>query len=393
MRWIKSSEEMRKNVFREPDVVIKAFSKRLESYILFYGILEIDSLYKEFCDNFQMEEKEDFYRCVYWHARFNNLVQTMLAIDGKRYVASTQLDVERIFLDMKKYADDLEYAFRPAKELEILTEDINGRSSWIEVLFVDLHFNLGFPAEEAGYIVEEIFETIMNGAVLSEVLGVIYALPRSDSLERACIVASEDLSALCEFWLCITGLMLELELPMLKGRSREEYAQETGISPWNVGMLEQKKISGNTKKRHMYEFPADVQERMYQAANYSDTEELKWLSKYKRDQKIKSEEFLALLADAYITCSEFGKASKLIDELEGSSVRARKAAQILKGRLEDGQDVMDEEDDFLSLPMDNWDFEPEYKQQPYVRETRKIGRNEPCPCGSGKKYKHCCGKK
>jgi uncharacterized protein len=23
--------------------------------------------------------------------------------------------------------------------------------------------------------------------------------------------------------------------------------------------------------------------------------------------------------------------------------------------------------------------------------TRKIGRNEPCPCGSGKKYKRCCG--
>ena len=26
------------------------------------------------------------------------------------------------------------------------------------------------------------------------------------------------------------------------------------------------------------------------------------------------------------------------------------------------------------------------------REGRKIGRNEPCPCGSGKKYKNCCGK-
>ncbi|MBM3167252.1 MAG: SEC-C domain-containing protein, partial [Chloroflexi bacterium] len=23
---------------------------------------------------------------------------------------------------------------------------------------------------------------------------------------------------------------------------------------------------------------------------------------------------------------------------------------------------------------------------------KKIGRNEPCPCGSGKKYKHCCGR-
>ena len=30
---------------------------------------------------------------------------------------------------------------------------------------------------------------------------------------------------------------------------------------------------------------------------------------------------------------------------------------------------------------------------PYVRETKKIGRNDPCPCGSGKKYKNCCLKK
>lgn len=32
-----------------------------------------------------------------------------------------------------------------------------------------------------------------------------------------------------------------------------------------------------------------------------------------------------------------------------------------------------------------------YGQDPYVRETPRIGRNEPCPCGSGKKYKKCCG--
>ncbi|MGB5258950.1 MAG: YchJ family protein [Gammaproteobacteria bacterium] len=27
----------------------------------------------------------------------------------------------------------------------------------------------------------------------------------------------------------------------------------------------------------------------------------------------------------------------------------------------------------------------------FTRETRKVGRNEPCPCGSGKKFKKCCG--
>lgn len=35
----------------------------------------------------------------------------------------------------------------------------------------------------------------------------------------------------------------------------------------------------------------------------------------------------------------------------------------------------------------------EYKQSKTVRRaTPKIGRNDPCPCGSGKKYKHCCGR-
>ena len=32
------------------------------------------------------------------------------------------------------------------------------------------------------------------------------------------------------------------------------------------------------------------------------------------------------------------------------------------------------------------------KMHTFVREGKKIGRNDPCPCGSGKKYKHCCGK-
>ena len=32
------------------------------------------------------------------------------------------------------------------------------------------------------------------------------------------------------------------------------------------------------------------------------------------------------------------------------------------------------------------------ERQPFVRGERKVGRNEPCPCGSGKKYKHCHGR-
>jgi len=38
--------------------------------------------------------------------------------------------------------------------------------------------------------------------------------------------------------------------------------------------------------------------------------------------------------------------------------------------------------------IEGWD--DEYPQLPHVKESPDIGRNEPCPCGSGKKYKKCC---
>ena len=30
------------------------------------------------------------------------------------------------------------------------------------------------------------------------------------------------------------------------------------------------------------------------------------------------------------------------------------------------------------------------KEYPETQKQKKIGRNDPCPCGSGKKYKKCC---
>ncbi|MBR6530302.1 MAG: SEC-C domain-containing protein, partial [Clostridia bacterium] len=31
------------------------------------------------------------------------------------------------------------------------------------------------------------------------------------------------------------------------------------------------------------------------------------------------------------------------------------------------------------------------KKKPVRTSSAKVGRNDPCPCGSGKKYKKCCG--
>ena len=42
---------------------------------------------------------------------------------------------------------------------------------------------------------------------------------------------------------------------------------------------------------------------------------------------------------------------------------------------------------------DTWIYEAgELIPTTVVREGEKVGRNDPCPCGSGKKYKKCCGR-
>lgn len=43
----------------------------------------------------------------------------------------------------------------------------------------------------------------------------------------------------------------------------------------------------------------------------------------------------------------------------------------------------------MMLSSIGWDS---FEDGTYIREKAKIGRNDPCPCGSGKKYKRCCGR-
>jgi len=47
---------------------------------------------------------------------------------------------------------------------------------------------------------------------------------------------------------------------------------------------------------------------------------------------------------------------------------------------------------FRTPSMAEIDFTKHSHIEPIRNESNKTGRNDPCPCGSGKKYKHCHGK-
>jgi len=64
------------------------------------------------------------------------------------------------------------------------------------------------------------------------------------------------------------------------------------------------------------------------------------------------------------------------------------AAMEEQRRRSSGGDMQFQHDEVAGMAAED----AEESAKPFVREGRKVGRNEPCPCGSGKKYKQCHGK-
>jgi len=91
-----------------------------------------------------------------------------------------------------------------------------------------------------------------------------------------------------------------------------------------------------------------------------------------RDALLKDVAALALPADARAFVPSLGRA--FFSDLE------------TRGRLGNGRDL----GRFAGALNDAWALAPG-GTTPFVRPGPKLGRNAPCPCGSGKKFKNCCG--
>lgn len=173
-------------------------------------------------------------------------------------------------------------------------------------MLTTLHYQLGLDCYNAQECLIEIITDIFNSYTLNQIMETL----KENFAENLNLVAATEL------WTVLSGLMLELELPMLKGRCRKQYAEEQMCSPWTIGMLDATDDIRSRSAQYMYQFPAKVQEMMCEDTNH------------------------------------------------------------------DGDDWSG---------MQDW-MKANVVQTPYVRNASKIGRNDPCPCGSGKKYKKCCGR-
>jgi uncharacterized protein YecA (UPF0149 family) len=129
--------------------------------------------------------------------------------------------------------------------------------------------------------------------------------------------------------------------------------------------------------------------KMYEALGQDDLAE-----QYYRQGLVLAED------DQFARDGVFERLPPLLDRLgrdeEADTLIAEDNARIIKQEQEQRQQAqfLDDLDRILPLePSDHAMEEEELPIEPYVRPIHKIGRNDPCLCGSEKKYKKCCGGK
>lgn len=108
------------------------------------------------------------------------------------------------------------------------------------------------------------------------------------------------------------------------------------------------------------------------------------------------------LRDALLnSCTLLGQDFPELDEWRRDADEARRKAESWQRAIRlPGLGEFEENDEDEFVEFDEEDFEPAYRladepppPEPVLRSHKGPGRNDPCPCGSGKKYKQCCLRK
>ena len=85
---------------------------------------------------------------------------------------------------------------------------------------------------------------------------------------------------------------------------------------------------------------------------------------------------------------------EIIDTRDGGEQDTTGRVEFVAHYREKGERVRYHEIADFKKQDERWYFVDGHAPRPetVVRQTPKVGRNDPCPCGSGKKYKKCCGR-
>lgn len=349
-----------------------------------YGLVDFATLFEKVRDAIgsKMDEKE-FRRFLYWHLKMRNEVQTgTCAADQKPYVALKETDMLRAM--NLQITDGAFFLYKTCTK-----ED---RKLWKKG-FCQVYNGWQWYADYLihGCRVREetcrrhsmaAFQAVRNGADIKELMGMLLEIytPRSAYEYK-------------EIWELQMLLLMDTSIYGLKGHSRQEVRELMGKLPKKLSLapedgLPEKQIKENS---HLYQMSNEIQEQLYFVMDKEYREGERVLEKLLAQTGKRNREMILHVVSYYACNGRFKKAY----ELTRAALKTCKDADgSLKETLKMLDDMVDTADEFEEDFSDDKVIPfPQQIKTTYRRETKKIGRNDPCPCGSGKKYKQCCGRK
>ncbi|MDO4476205.1 MAG: SEC-C metal-binding domain-containing protein [Lachnospiraceae bacterium] len=369
-------------------------------YLQIYGIIDVDSFYEIFSRSPKNTlGRDEFDRILNLHIRECNLiVMRRHRANGQMQIIFNDRNLVENMLTRDMEMPDLPYREIDLQEIENINRGINTAYYSIDSLLRHLQHRCGLEEPSLSEELTNIVYLVQSGADLPTIVQALeaYKEPR-------------DISDYATEWNLAAWLAMELPQTGLKGHSRADLKQMGLELPPSEKLQRTREEAAITKDTHLYELPDSVQEILARNTVSGPEVSLQLCQQAFEMTGSVNEEVLYLLADAHMSLGHFGEARRHAIKLKKSvSAENRSAVEELIRNIDNLQDCDDDFDVnagvFGELPSPGglgfqasdsafpFDFSMPAASQPVRREAKKVGRNEPCPCGSGRKYKHCCGR-
>lgn len=378
---------MEKNTADETEKFYKEHTRifeNLSSLLMTYSMLEVKAIGELYAEIFgQRPEAEELQSCIYLHMCFAEGAQLISEKDTEiEYLATPELAVEEILFAIKEY--DVTVPYKKFRKKELLSSDMgitDRYPMWQEFeAFMEEGYNIS--EEERDALSIRTFMSVQNGASVTEIW-----LDIEQEFEFATIVLKT------EFWELLINLCLNTPIPIFKGYSRAEYSKLTDRKPWELGLYDPDILDENPEENGLYGISPNQQYELYRIMkkDKNSASDVRAVTKIAEEATVETAELKYMRAIAYLKNEDMNKAERLLKELYHET--KDEAIEEVINMLHEVKRQVGLEYGWQSYS--GWESRFEWDKPmgevvPFRREKEKIGRNAPCPCGSGKKFKQCC---
>lgn len=360
---------------------INTISNQIVNLMQFYGCIELTELFLKYQSIFHTNlTQDDFYRYIYLYGRFNGrFVTATNRLTGESFAGMQQLDMEKTLEQQQKYAANISYA-------EVTETQLNKWKGGIAQVYpqwreLELWLSINFTIlqKELEEYLAEFYAQVCSGIAADELIESILENLHADRLGDK-----------LELWMLAEGICQNTHLAALKGHTRSSYGLIQNQVPIDViaySGIETKAIKKDTP---VYQMPQDFRKTLYDIILVKKknpmTALLSMISLMKEygENHYESRLFLATL---YSSNRDYQKAEKCLLELK-KEVGEDQSINLMLEELTD-ENRKNGKQIYQGNISSDYFYDIEV---PYRRSEKKIGANEPCPCGSGRKYKKCCGR-